>query len=351
MFEPKFIISNQILKNVGVVEACKEVIENSPLIPAWEAQFKQDAALRTIHHGTHIEGNDLTIDQAKQVIIGDKEVTAHERDIQEVINYRNVLDYLDKVGRDKASYSEDELKKLHQLTCEKILGADQCGSYRTVRVVIKDSESGEITFNPPAAIEVTYQIKEFFRWLNDEQARQVHPVIRSGIAHYELVRIHPFLDGNGRVARAFTNLVLLREGYNIKQFFSLEEHYDKDAATYYRSLQAVEKNNWDLTPWLEYFTKALAIELTQIKEKVKRLSLDLKIKNKTGRQISLSDRQIKLMEYLGEHKKIKMSQATKIVPMVSDDTLLRDLKDLIKKGILEKKGKTKNARYVLKEMT
>ncbi|MBU0618716.1 Fic family protein [Patescibacteria group bacterium] len=349
MFQPNFTISQAILKNIGSIEASKEVIENAPLIPAWEVDFKENALIRTIHHGTHIEGNDLTLNQAKQVING-QQITARERDVQEVINYRNVLKYIDKIGNTPEKYTETELKKLHWLTCGRLLENDRCGTYRTVRVVVKDSGSGTITFNPPPPIEINPQIKEFFRWLNSEEAHQIHPVLRAGIVHYELVRIHPFLDGNGRVARAIATLVLFRENYNIKRFFSLEEHYDKDAASYYRALQLVDKNQQDLTCWLEYFTEVLAIELAQIKDKVKRLSLDLRIKQKAGQQIALSERQIKLMEYLGEHKEMSMRQAIKLIPMVSDDTLLRDLKDLLKKGILVKRGRTKAAKYVLKEV-
>lgn len=349
MFDPRFKITNPILKSVGVIEAAKEIIENAPLIPAWEAKFREDAMVRTIHHGTHIEGNDLTLDQAKQVING-QEITAKERDIQEVINYRQVVDYMDKLGQEKEKYHLKTLKKLHQLTCEKILDSDKCGHFRTVRVVIKDSESGEVTFTPPPAVAVPVQTKSFFNWLNDEEGKQTHSILRAGITHYELVRIHPFLDGNGRVARAMATLVLFREGYDIKRFFSLEEYYDNDADSYYRALQSVDRNQGDMTLWLEYFTKVLAIELTRIKEKVKKLSFDLKVKNRTGKQIALSERQIKLVEYLENNKKMSMSEASKLIPDVSEDTILRDLNDLRKKGIVKRKGKTKGVRYMLKEV-
>jgi predicted HTH transcriptional regulator len=98
---------------------------------------------------------------------------------------------------------------------------------------------------------------------------------------------------------------------------------------------------------LEYFTRCLAIELEQIKEKVKKLSLDDKLKDKLGRQIALSERQIKLVEYLKGHERMVMQEAKKLIPKVSEDTILRDLKDLMKKSIVRKKGRTKAASYVL----
>ena len=95
MYSPKYLISNKILKNIGSIEASKEVIENAPLVPSYEKQFQSDANLKTIHHGTHIEGNDLTLYQTKKILEG-AEVYARARDIQEVINYRKVMDYIDQ---------------------------------------------------------------------------------------------------------------------------------------------------------------------------------------------------------------------------------------------------------------
>ena len=108
MYSPKYTITNSILKNIGTIEACKEIIQEAPLIPAYERQFQEEAMIRTVHHGTHIEGNDLSFEQAGKVIRGsfgetnaEKAVekvgiTARERDIQEVINYRTVMEFLDK---------------------------------------------------------------------------------------------------------------------------------------------------------------------------------------------------------------------------------------------------------------
>ena len=106
-------------------------------------------------------------------------------------------------------------------------------------------------------------------------------------------------------------------------------------------------NNKDLTVWLEYFIRVLAIELAAIKDKVKRLSFDIQLKDKLGRQIALSERQIKLVEYLKINERILMKDAKHVLTNISEDTILRDLKDLIKKGIVKKAGKTKSSSYLL----
>src|SRR4030042_1125503 len=98
MYAPKFSITNKILKNIGSIEASREVIENAPLVPYYEKQFASDALARTVHHGTHIEGVGVdTLDQVRRILEGE-EVVAHDRDIQEVINYRNVMGLLDDLS-------------------------------------------------------------------------------------------------------------------------------------------------------------------------------------------------------------------------------------------------------------
>jgi len=214
--------------------------------------------------------------------------------------------------------------------------------------VVKNSATGEVSFRPPLPVEVEVQLAEFFEWLNSDEGKKLHPVLRAGITHYELVRIHPFVDGNGRVARAFALLVLFREGYDVKRFFSIEEYFDKNAPAYYQALQAVSQARGDLTFWLEFFTKALAIELTKIKDRVRSLSIDFKWRDRLGRQIALSARQIKLMEMLTDKDKLFMREAREKFADVSDDTILRDIKDLMDKGILKKKGSTKAAYYMMR---
>lgn len=346
MYQPNFSITNKILKYIGIIEAAKEVIENAPLVPAWEAKFREDALVRTVHHGTHIEGNELTIHEAEKVLAG-ANIVGRERDIQEVLNYRNVLKFIEEY--DKKDISIEMIKHIHELTVHRILPDDAVGVFRKTQVVVKNSQTGEITFRPPPAIEVPFLITSFLQWLNETSPDELHVVLKAGIAHYETVRVHPFLDGNGRVARAVATMVLTKAGYDIKRFFSLEEHYDREPIAYYDSLQQVGKQQGNMTPWIEYFTEGLAIELTRIKEKVKSLSTDLKMKKSLGgQQMTLTERQIKIVEFIQENGFLQNKAFFELFPMISEDTVLRELKDLMKKGIVKKEGTTKGVRYVLK---
>ncbi len=349
MYNPKFTITNTILKHIGIIEAAREVIDHAPLLPYYEREFRADALARTIHHGTHIEGNELNLDQAEKIIQG-QEVVARERDIQEVINYRKVMDHISqfKVESSKFKVNEEIIKEIHKLTVQKILPEEKCGVYRKTQVVVKNNQTLEVSFRPPPAGTIKSQVSDLIAFIPAQQNQDVHPVLKSGIVHYELVRIHPFVDGNGRVSRALSTLILFLEGYDIRKFFSLEEYFDSGATEYYRALQSVEKNKGDLTNWLSYFTQGLAIELTKIKDKVEKISIDGKLREKLGgKPLLLTDRQLKIIEFIQKTGYLQNQAFENLFPMVSEDTVLNELKLLLKSGIIKKQGSTKGAKYVM----
>ena len=355
MYSPQFGITSPILKNVGLIEAAKEVIDTAPLVPAWEKRFRDEARLKIVHHGTHLEGNGLNIAEVEQALGENKEdsLVAKDRDVQEVINYRNVMEYIDKIAESgkesEIVLTQEMLKEIHRLTAERVLPSDEAGIFRAVKVVIRNTATGEITFRPPPPVEVPYLIDDFFAWVTSPLGKSVHPLLRAGILHYELVRIHPFTDANGRTARAMALLLLMLEGYQVKKFFALEEYYDAHPADYYDALKGVEVAEGNLTGWLEYFVLGIAIEFSRVKNLVQKLSLDLKLKNTMGgKQIALNERQIKLVEYMEKMGVLTMTEGRELLPDVSDDTVLRDLRDLTEKSLVVKKGKTKGVRYYLK---
>lgn len=342
MYNPLFTINNRILKNIGAIEAAKQVIENAPLLPYWEKKFQDEALVRTTHYGTHIEGNELSLSQVQKVLDGER-IVARDRDVQEVINYRNVIDYIDR--RQDSKIEEDTILDLHKIVIKNVLPDEEAGRYREKEVVIRNSITGDVAFRPPKAIEVPWQMKELALFIEEEG--EIHPVLKGGIVHYEFVRVHPFLDGNGRVGRALSMLMLYKLGYDIRQFFSLEEHFDRDPDRYYTALQSVEKNNGDQTEWLEYFTECLAVELSKIREKIEKISVDTNLKKRLGGPVMLSERQLKIIEYITENGYIENNAYGSLFPMVSEDTVLREVQDLVKKGLLKKQGVTKGVKYIM----
>lgn len=363
MFQPQFTITTNLLTYISRIESAKALIDLSPLVPAWDSKFREEAMARTIHYGTKIEGNDLTEAQAQAVVrldhtIDAKEVQektgiiARDRDIQEVINYRNVISWIDRQNNPQFKHliTEDTLRILHKLTISKLIEEKHVGNYRDRQVIVKSAGDGSVAFRPPISVEIPYLVKDLFGWLQSGEAGKIHPIFQAAITHYQLVYIHPFIEGNGRTARAFATLVLYTLGYDFKRFFSLEKYFDSDVEAYYAALLSVQQSpQADMTYWLEYFCYGLALEIDKIQQQVMKLSKDLKLKKQLGKQVALSERQILLLELFQQQDEISSDDAQKILPQVSVDTILRDMKDLIVKGVIEKKGVTKGVTYTLKE--
>ena len=364
MYQPTYTITQKILRRIGSIDAAREVVENAALVPAWEKQFRAEAMRRIVYHGTHLEGNELTPEQADRVIVLKEtraepaaqkaDIVGRDRDVQEVINYRRVMEWIDKhghKGHQEFKIDEKLLKALHELVCYRILPEDERGKYRQVQVVVKNNRTHEVSFRPPPHVEVPFLVEDFFTWLASKTGREHHAVLRAGITHYELARIHPFTDGNGRAARALALTVLYAENYDIKRFFSIEEYFDRNSTDYYTALQSASNDDaHDLTVWLEFFTEALAVELDKVKQQVLKLSKDLELKTKRGTQIALSERQIKILELMRRNAGRAVSnQLQDLLPEISLDTILRDVNDMVVKGLIRKKGKTKGAYYELSE--
>lgn len=363
MFKPNFTITSNLLTYISRIESAKALIDHAALVPAWEANFRDDALTRTVHYGTKIEGNDLTKEQAQQVVrltdLGDTQavlrrtgIMARERDIQEVINYRNVINWIDsqQILQNKKVLVVETLKTLHQLTMNKLIDEPYIGAYRDKQVIVTSATSGSIVFRPPVSVEIPFLIDDFFAWLHGPATDDLHPIFQAAISHYQLVYIHPFIEGNGRTARAMATLVLYTNEYDFKRFFSIEQYFDSDVEKYYQALLSVQQSpTQDMTYWLEYFCYGLAMEIEKIKNQVLKLSKDLKLKQQLGEQVALSERQILLLELLHNQGTITSQDAQATLPNVSVDTILRDIKDLIEKKVIVKEGVTKGVTYKLKE--
>ena len=358
MFTAKYTISNKILKNIGVIDASREVIASMPLIPGWEVKLKKEAMERTIHHSVRLDGNPLSMEDIKDILDG-KEINRSDLEIQEATNYKNALKFIEHIisqigiGR---SYvlTLDTIMEFHHQLVNKIIDQSQAGLFRMRQVVLKNTKTGEVSYLPPPAAEVPYLMEDLINWINSEHSKEIHPVIKAGIIHFEFSRVHPYTVANGAVARLVSLLILFLEDYRLRGFVSLDEYFAEDPFLYFHTLQTVfnqrviDSHERDLTPWLEYFCEGVAVEFSKTKERVKRVSSEAHVKDKLGDEVVLNERQMMLMEYLHRHKQMKNSDFRKIFPEHSDDTVLRELRALKKMGLINKEGGTKKAIYVIK---
>lgn len=343
-FKPKFKITNKVVNYLTEIAAAREIILNASLLPQWETKLRKEAIIKMAHHSTSIEGNPLTIQQVKNLLSG-KEMAAWDKDKKEVINYVKVLEYIDKLGEQGIkSITEKIILEIHRLTTQSVLPKDKSGYYRKVPVAVVNGFR-RVIFQPPSENRVPSLMKEFVSWLNSKDSQELYPALLSGISHYELVRIHPFVDGNGRTARALATLILYIKGFDIKRFFALDDYYNEDRERYYSALQTVNQKTLDITRWLEYFCEGVAVSMNKIKEEVLGLSYDRKLKEKRG-QIFLNERQMKILKYLRTNPWITNRDCRDLTGL-SDEGVRKDLNLLTQNGIIKADGSGRGCRYRL----
>ena len=344
MFKTNFKITNKIINHIVDISAARELILNASLLPQWEVKLRREAIVKMAHHSTSIEGNPLTLEQVEKLLI-DNKIAAWEKDKNEVLNYVRVLEYIDKLGEKKVKeITEDIILKIHQLNTKGILPEHQSGFYRKVPVAVVNGY-GRVIFQPPPVNKVSSLMKDFVLWLNNSQSQELYPVLLSGISHYEFVRIHPFIDGNGRTARALATLILYLKGFDTKRFFALDDYYNEDRDRYYAALQTVDQKTLNTTQWLEYFCEGVAVSMNRVKDTVLQLSRDRRLKDKRG-QIFLNEKQIKILKYLQKNLKITTKECQDMFN-VSERTARNYLNELVKKDLIKPVGPQKGRYYIL----
>jgi len=219
------------------------------------------------------------------------------------------------------------------------------GVFRNRRVFVGNRITREIIFMPPPTEQVPQLVSNFFEWFNSAEANEIEPVVEAGLTHYEIARIHPFIDGNGRTARIIATLVLYKRGFDLKRFFALDDYYDHDRRSYYAALKSVDQNTLDLTGWLEYFTDGVSVSIKAVKEKVIGLSKDIKLLKEKG-QVALTERQMKIVERLIEKGEI-INRDVRNMFDISNRAALDEISKLINMKVVKEMGKGRNIRYVL----
>jgi len=344
MFNPNFSYTSKIVRLLTKISASREIILNSPLIPKWEVTLRREAIIHSAHSSTSIEGNRLSLDQVSDLAFG-REVMATRKDKQEVLNYLKVLENLDKLT-EGGEITEQGILNIHRmLTADTLENSSDCGAYRNRYVVVGNRLTGEIIFRPPENEEVPGLVRELVEWSNSDEAKELDPIITAGVAHYEFVRIHPFVDGNGRTARVLATLVLYLRGFDTKQFFCIDDYYDSDRPTYYSALQSVDQRTLDLTNWLEYFAEGVAVSIDAVKDRVVRLSSERLRKAKRG-QIALTERQMQIVEFINTAGKITSSDIQRMFK-ISRQAAHKEIKALIDLGVIKSQGVGRATYYVL----
>lgn len=339
-FNPRFHITNKMANDLTQIERVKGFLEAAVLSEDWISEMQNRALVLEAHHTTHIEGTTLTLEQSEQILSGQKLTNADPNDTQELMNYRDAFELVSHYLGKGDPVTEALIREIHKRLVDNVRGNSASpGEYRKLQNYVVNSITKEVIYTPPPVYEINIMMQELVDYIN--ATAEVHPVLISGIAQFQLVHIHPFLDGNGRTARLLSTLCLYRKGYDFKRLFTISEFYDRNRTDYYKAIQSVRENKMDLTVWLEYFTNALASQMQEIKlrgESIIRSDV-------LAKRHRLSGRQSKALQYIIEHGRISIKEFEGLYPDVTRRTLQRELKDLLDLKLIEATGATNLLAY------
>jgi Fic family protein len=326
---PHFSITDAIAADLTRIERARGFLEAATLSEPWIREMGRRALVLEAHHTTHIEGTRLTFDQAQKLWDGQNVPEADPDDAWELLNYRGAFDLVSDYLGSGRPVTEGLIREIHRRLVGGVRGGSALpGEYRRVQNYVANSATGNVVYTPPNPANVPELMTKLVEWLN--QPGTTHPVLAGGIAQFQLVHIHPFIDGNGRTSRLLSTLCLYRAGYDIKRLFTISEYYDRDRTAFYRAIQNVREQGMDLTCWLEYFTHGLSTQLAEVKQRGElAIRRDVIVQER-----GLSERQAKAIGFLLEHDGLTIQDYEALCPDVNRRTLQRDLKDLTDKGLL-----------------
>ena len=339
-FNPKFTITNTMTAAITQIERARGFLEAARLSDDWVRDMGNQALIKEAHHTTHIEGTRLTLDQAERLWKGEAVPEADPDDARELLNYRSAFEFVSECLDSGDPITEGLIREIHRKLVEDVRGGSAApGDYRRIQNYVANAATGEVIFTPPSAVEVPIMMSEMVKWLNS--GLEIHPVLISGIAQFQLVHIHPFLDGNGRTSRLLSTLCLYKAGYDFKRLFTISEYYDRDRPTFYKSIQSVRENGMDMTGWLEYFITGLQTQMVEIKERGEQvIRRDVLVQKH-----SLNERQAKALDLLMKKGAIHISEVEEICSGVTRRTLQRDLNNLIELHLVRLKGSARQSNY------
>ena len=319
MYFPEYSITGQILKNISNVDFARGIIETTPILPNWENQLKKEALIKAVLNSLKNTGISVSHDEIKKNIDGLK--TSIPR---EAVNMISAMKNIETTYY-SIEFDENTIKDFHNQTSQNILPQLKQGVYRSKKI--------EGATDPE---EILARVVDFFDWYNSKDAQETHPIILAGIVNAKIKSIVPFEQTNTLVADLTSLLILKKAMYTGKNYVCTTS-----------GISSRQISGTDLTEYLQNYTEYLSFEYTNIKEKVLLLGRDTKVAKVSGRA-KLTGRQERIIEYLQDYGILRNGDFSKIFPDISEDSILRDLKILMKQEIVVKVGSTKSSIYELR---
>lgn len=317
------------------------------LAPDRLAALRRVATIESIGSSTRIEGSKLSNREVER-LLSNLEINAFgTRDEQEVAGYAEVMDQVFASWQD-ISFSENHIKQLHQMLLrysEK--DTRHRGNYKThSNSVAAFDENGAqigIVFQTATPFDTPRLMSELVDWVNQErEAGQLHPLLIIAICIVVFLEIHPFQDGNGRLSRVLTTLLLLQAGYAYVPYSSLESVIEQSKEAYYLALRqtqgTIRTEAPDWQSWLVFFLRSLTEQVALLEKKVEREKIVM---------ATLPELSLQIVEFTREHGRVTMSEVIQLTG-VSRNTLKQHFRALVERGTLNQHGSGRGVWYDLR---
>jgi len=315
------------------------------LSPERLRSLKHVATIESIGSSTRIEGSKLSDLAVEELMAGLATQSFASRDEQEVAGYAQTMDLVFGSHAD-IPFTENFITQLHRdLLRHSTKDERHRGEYKKhVNSVEAFDESGEslgVIFETASPFDTPRKMKELVNWTCEAlEDKSLHPLIVTGVFTVSFLAIHPFQDGNGRLSRILTSLLLLKAGYNYIPYSSMESVIERNKESYYLSLRrtqtTLESESTDWLPWLRFFLTSLKRQKDHLEQKLQIHAGDV-LKG-------LPEHAVQVLEYIAEHERITTREASELTGAIIPTTKSR-LKKLVQEGYLELYGKGRGAFY------
>lgn len=311
-------------------------------------ELRKIATIESIGSSTRIEGATLTDSEVEKLLRSVKINKLTSREEQEVVGYYDalkiVLDHYDGI-----EITQSYIHQLHGILL-KHSAKDQShrGKYKSLsnQVVANYPDGSQrIIFKTTEPAMTGKEMEELLLWFNKRlEEKDLHPVLITATFVYEFLSIHPYQDGNGRLSRLLTTLLLMRQGYEFTQYISFEHIIEERKDDYYRVLMDGQKNRYTdqekIDKWLLFFLDCMVTLIRRLEVKYEQYSKLTK---------ELNERQLSILEFIKERKKVQMGEIANQFSSQSRSTLKQDVSYLVDEGFLLKTGELRGTRYHYKE--
>lgn len=311
-------------------------------------ELRKIATIESIGSSTRIEGAILTDAEVEKLLKSVKITKLKTRDEQEVIGYYEVLQVILDNYQD-IELTERYIHQLHGMLL-KHSSKDQShkGKYKALsnQVVANYPDGTKRTIFKTTEPHLTAtETQEAIKWTNERFTKQdMHPVVAVAVFVYEFLSIHPYQDGNGRLSRLLTTLLMLQQDYKFIQYVSFENIIETKKEEYYRALMEGQKNRGKDTElidkWVLFFLDCMVVL-------IQRLEAKYETYNKLKKE--LNERQQKILQYIKKKKTVQISEIDNAFKNYARNTLKKDLTYLVNEGLLLKTGEKRGVRYHIKE--